>query len=370
MRLSKVIFQEKFRKFQEHFNDKDLVLNLGLASYIDAGFLFFSPFGKILLENINNLIIDYLNKKEFYQVQIPLIHKKDLLLKSGKYQDFSDQIFEFENRVLLATSEEYLLELFEKNVLSHYQLPLRYFALTECFRNIKRPEGTLKTKQFGGVVIITLDKNEKEFIESMALFEETTDCLFQKINVSFVKKEKNNGIEYIFPYDNGEIFECDGKKIVGLSLAMGYRYLDSEKFNVRYVSSTNELKQIVVGTYGIGTQRILLASLKSNLLGNKINLPEKIKPFEKVVIPIKIDEKKQVELADRVYNILREKYNKIYLDDRKNLTLKEKLDFADFWSVNEKYLIGDEEVRGGRITIKKGENVYYKNLEDLLKNEY
>jgi len=368
MKLSTALLQDRIPK-PEDFNRipiQNLFFDLGLGSYLDAGFIFYSPFGKKIYKAIDNLLIDTLDSYGFYEVQLPLIHDKDLVIKSGAFLEFKDQFFEINKRyVLIGTSEEYLLEQIKKNNLSYRQLPLRYFFLVECFRNILRNENILKTKEFGGVCMLSINKNEEEFQNSLNLFIEITDSFLRKLKIPFIKVPKNEGIEYIWPKSDGEKFYDGEKEIVGISLAMGYKYL--KKFDLKFMTKKGVLEPPVVGTYGIGTQRCLVAALDSNRSSYGFKLPEEIKPFTKAIIPVDFKDDMQMGFAEKIYLCLKKYDTKIYFDDR-NRTLKEKLDFADFWSVDEKYIVGRREIKNGKVLVKTNSGENYINLEEIVKN--
>jgi len=368
MKLSTALLQDRMPKLEDfsRIPIQNLFFDLGLGSYLDAGFIFYSPLGKKIYKAINNLLIDTLDSCGFYEVQLPLIHNKNLVVKSGAFSEFKDQFFEINERyVLIGTSEEYLLEQIKKNTLSYRQLPLRYFFSTECFRNILRNENILKTKEFGGVCMLSIDKNEEEFQNSLNLFIEITDCFLRKLKIPFIKVPKEEGIEYIWPKSDGEKFYNKEKEIFGISLAMGYKYI--KKFDLGYITQKRSLKPPVVGTYGIGTQRCLIATLDSNRSSYGFKLPEDIKPFTNAIIPVDFKDNTQMNLAEKIYVYLKRYNNRIYFDDR-NRTLKEKLDFADFWSVEEKYIVGRREIKNGKVLVKTNTGENYMNLEEIVKN--
>lgn len=101
---------------------------------------------------------------------------------------------------------------------------------------------------------------------------------------------------------------------MGNIFKLGTKY--SEALNLNYLNESNELKPVVMGCYGIGIGRIMAAVAEQNCTEKGIKWPKVIAPFEVSVMPVSMKDVAQVELADKIYQMLKEKGIDILYDDR------------------------------------------------------
>ena len=148
-------------------------------------------------------------------------------------------------------------------------------------------------------------------------------------------------MEFIYPSDKGDIFEFKGKKIKGLSLGMGYPFNVFHK--VKFRSEKNFLEKIVLGTYGLGSQRIIYAYLDANRDEMGFNFPEVLVPYDSGIILVNPKDSAVMTAGKSLYVELNN-FGSVYLDDRQNISLKEKLDYSDFIGVKKKYILGKREI--------------------------
>ncbi len=101
---------------------------------------------------------------------------------------------------------------------------------------------------------------------------------------------------------------------VGHIFKLGYKY--SESMKLRVLDENGKETTPIMGSYGIGLERILTAAIEQNNDEAGMALPAAIAPFEAVVTPInwKVDE--QREAAERLYTALLESGVDAVLDDR------------------------------------------------------
>jgi len=101
---------------------------------------------------------------------------------------------------------------------------------------------------------------------------------------------------------------------VGHIFKLGYKY--SESMKLRVLDENGKEITPIMGSYGIGLERILTAAIEQNNDDAGMALPAAIAPFEAVVTPInwKVDE--QREAAEKFYTALLESGVDAVLDDR------------------------------------------------------
>lgn len=116
---------------------------------------------------------------------------------------------------------------------------------------------------------------------------------------------------------------ADGKGVLEVRKAMeighifklGYKY--SESMGLRVLNDDGKEVTPIMGSYGIGVERILAAAIELYNDKNGIVLPASIAPFDVVVTPVNPDVPEQFEAAERIYRECREWGIDVLFDDRK-----------------------------------------------------
>jgi prolyl-tRNA synthetase len=101
---------------------------------------------------------------------------------------------------------------------------------------------------------------------------------------------------------------------VGHIFKLGYRY--SEAMGLRVLDAEGKEVTPIMGSYGIGLERILTAVIEQQHDEAGMILPPSIAPFEVVVTPVNLKEQAQQEAAAQIYQRCRELGLDVLLDDR------------------------------------------------------
>jgi prolyl-tRNA synthetase len=101
---------------------------------------------------------------------------------------------------------------------------------------------------------------------------------------------------------------------IGHIFKLGYKY--SESMGLRVTNEKGEEITPIMGSYGIGIERILSAAVELYHDKDGIVLPPSIAPFEVVVTPVNIADAAQDEAARRIYADCRAAGLDVVLDDR------------------------------------------------------
>ena len=101
---------------------------------------------------------------------------------------------------------------------------------------------------------------------------------------------------------------------VGHIFKLGYKY--SESMGLRVLDQRGRSIAPIMGSYGIGVERILTGSVEQNHDGRGMILPVSIAPFEAVVTPVNLKHAAQRAAAERIYSELSAAGVDVLLDDR------------------------------------------------------
>ncbi len=101
---------------------------------------------------------------------------------------------------------------------------------------------------------------------------------------------------------------------VGHIFKLGYKY--SESMGLRVLNADGAEVTPIMGSYGIGVERILSSAIEQNHDADGIILPPSIAPFEVVVTPVNISNAEQSTAARALYQELQQRKIDVLLDDR------------------------------------------------------
>ncbi len=115
------------------------------------------------------------------------------------------------------------------------------------------------------------------------------------------------------PVCDGTINTAKGIE-VGNIFKLGTKY--SESMNGTFAGRDNKPQPMIMGCYGLGISRTLMASVEQHSTENGIIWPEEIAPFKVHIIPINLKDEDQYKLAYEIYDNLKTKGVEVLIDDR------------------------------------------------------
>ena len=101
---------------------------------------------------------------------------------------------------------------------------------------------------------------------------------------------------------------------MGHIFKLGTKY--SEAMNCTYTDEAGELQPMVMGCYGLGIGRTVAAAIEQNHDKDGIIWPLPLAPHEVVVTSLDPSDPEVAQVADGIYNQLREKGIDVIYDDR------------------------------------------------------
>ncbi|HYL74032.1 MAG TPA: proline--tRNA ligase [Bryobacteraceae bacterium] len=101
---------------------------------------------------------------------------------------------------------------------------------------------------------------------------------------------------------------------IGHIFKLGYRY--SETMGLRVLNEAGEEVKVIMGSYGIGVERILSAAIELYHDKDGMALPPAIAPFDVVVTPVNYSDAAQRTAAEEIYEDCRKVDLDVLLDDR------------------------------------------------------
>lgn len=101
---------------------------------------------------------------------------------------------------------------------------------------------------------------------------------------------------------------------VGNTFKLGDKY--SKIFDLSYNNKDNKINYVQMGCYEIGIDRCLVSIVEQNNDKNGIIWPINIAPYKVAIVIVNVNNEKQVEAANHLYNEFKEANLEVILDDR------------------------------------------------------
>ncbi len=167
--------------------------------------------------------------------------------------------------------------------------------------------------------LIIVDQSVMEMHNAVAGANEAD---FHYINVNPKRDFKNVVVKDIRMVKEGDPCPHCGAELkmtrgieAGQVFTLGTKY--SAAMGATFLDENGKEKPFVMGSYGIGVGRTMAAAIEQNNDENGIIWPRAIAPFEVVVVPVNAKVPEQLELAEEIYNALKDAGVDALLDDRK-----------------------------------------------------
>jgi prolyl-tRNA synthetase len=335
-----------------------LLLRAGLIKQVAAGVYTYLPLAKRVLNRVEAIIREELEAIGSCELFMPVLHPKELWDQTGRWEVYGPELMRMKDRhgrefALGPTHEEVITTLIADDVKSYKKLPLNVFQIQTKFRDELRPRfGLMRGREF-------LMKDAYSFHANDACLDATYDDfvkaytnIFTRCGLDFRMVEADNGqiggtgsAEFMALADIGEdtiVYDAEGSFAANIEVAdlkegdtapngtgvikhakgvelghvfkLGTKY--SEALNGYFLDENGKRNPYVMGCYGIGVSRILMAAIEQNNDENGMIWPKSIAPFDVHLIAIDIKNEEQAAVADELYEQLGTAGYDILLDDR------------------------------------------------------
>ena len=138
---------------------------------------------------------------------------------------------------------------------------------------------------------------------------------------------------------------------LGHIFKLGTKY--SEALNVKYLDENGGLKPVIMGSYGIGIERIVACHIEQNHDENGIIWDKALAPYEVHLIPVNMNSKETVLQANQLYRKFGDAGFEVLFDDRENVTAGFKFKDADLLGMPLQVIVGEKGLKNGQVEIKR-----------------
>ena len=414
MRQSKLFTKtRKEAPADEVSKNAELLIRAGFIHKEMAGVYSFLPLGLKVLNKIENIIREEMNKVEGVEMRTSVLQNKEVWEKTNRWDDaIVDNWFKTDLKNggqvgLSFTNEEAYSNILKQYIASYKDLPIYPYDFKSIFRNETRSKsGIMRGREFYWKALYSFSKDEVEhnvFYEKMKtayqnVFKRVgighltymtfaSGGTFSKFSHEFqtitsvgedtVYLDENSGIAINKEVYNDEVINELGLNKetlveqraveVGNIFSLGTKF--SEPFDLKYTDEKGEDKFVIMGSYGIGLGRLM--GIVAEVLSDDKGMiwPESIAPFRVHLLSLGEDESVKNE-ADKVYEELLKNNIEVLFDDRVGLSAGEKFADADLLGIPTRVVVSVRSMKELGVEVKKRieEKGGVVSIEELLQN--
>ena len=202
MRLSKLNIKKiNLNDLDKNYVAQDILMKLGELYQFESGIYGYGNIWNKLQRNIENIIIEELDKADCIQVDFPKLQPKKIWVDSERWNIFTDEkdiMFTLNNNLgeygLAPTAEE-CAALFGANRLKSYKnLPATYYQIGEKFRKEIRTRGYLfRPRTFTMMDAYSFDISEEKMHETFKKMHDVYLNIFKRLGINIVPVVSDGG---------------------------------------------------------------------------------------------------------------------------------------------------------------------------------
>jgi len=336
-----------------------ILLQGGYVKQTAAGIYSYLPLGYKVLRNIEDIVREELTEIGGLEMLMPVLQPLELWQESGRATEYGPLLMQMKDRhdrpfVLGPTHEEVITDIMREFVKSYKQLPLLVYQIQTKFRDEYRPRfGLMRGREFSMLdaysfsatnddldniydKMITAYRNiftrlafdfrmvsalsgeigGSESAEFMVLSHVGEDTIVYSDTSDFVSNlEVYPDIKEgdVSPDGQGNIKFAKGIE-VGHIFKLGTKY--SEALDASVANEHGELVPIIMGCYGIGVSRLIMAAIEQHQEDGKVIWPIEIAPYKVHILIANQKNEGQVMAATAIYDELKDLGIDVLLDDR------------------------------------------------------
>jgi len=402
-------------KDEESINAQ-LLIRAGFVDKVMAGVYTFLPLGLKVFKKIENIIREEMISIGGQEILMPSLQPKSNWEITGRWNSL-DSLIKFTSfyskidYALGPTHEEIVSPLVKKFVLSYKDLPAYVFQIQNKFRDEKRAKsGLLRGREFFMKDLYSFHKDEKDLDVYYEKTKKAYENVFKRTGIGDLTyltfasggtfSKYSHEFQTISSAGEDTIFLCEKCKIavnkeiilepfdtaqgkqIGVCPECGNKNLKEEKaievgnifqlktkfsepFNLKYRDENGNEKDVIMGCYGIGLNRLIGTIVEIYHDKDGIIWPEALAPFKAHLINLSKSAKIK-KFADQIYKDLQQAGVEVLYDDRNEATPGEKFADADLIGIPFRLVISEK--TGDKIEVKKrgGETTAFLSKKELL----
>lgn len=379
----------------ETAKNAQLLIRAGFIDKQMAGVYTYLPLGKLVLENIIQIIREEMNAVGGNEISLTALQPKDVWEASGRWDDkvmdvwFKTKLANGSELGLAPTHEEPLTQLMKRFISSYKDLPAYPYQFQIKFRNeLRSKSGLMRGREFWMKDLYSFSRDQAEHDAFYELITEAYHRTYARLGLgeityktfasggSFSKyshefqtlSEVGEDIIYVHEAKkiaiNQEVYNDEVLNDLGIAKAelverkavevgniftLGTRFSDA--LDLTYTAEDGTAKKVIMGSYGIGPSRLmgLLAEHFSDEKG--LVWPVNVAPFKVYLVQIG-NSAEVIEAAQKMYTDLQESGITVFWDDR-DARPGDKFADADLYGIPTRVVVSEKTLASGEYEVKQ-----------------
>ena len=253
-----------------------------------AGFPVYKGKGARLQRALINFFLDYNTNAGYLEVEPPVLVNEASGFGTGQLPDKEGQMYHAtaDNFYLVPTAEVPVTNIFRDVILGNNDFPVKMTAYTPCFRREagsygKDVRGLNRLHQFDKVEIVRVEKPEESYAaldEMIAHVESIVKALglpYRILRLCGGDMSFTSAITYDF-----EVYSAAQERWLEISSVSNFEAYQANRLKLRYkdADGKTQLAHTLNGS-SLALPRVVAALLENNQKGDRIEIPEALRPY-------------------------------------------------------------------------------------------
>ena len=253
-----------------------------------AGFPVYKGKGARLQRALINFFLDFNTNAGYQEVEPPIMVNEASGFGTGQLPEKEGQMYHAtaDNFYLVPTAEVPVTNIFRDMILANNEFPVKMTAYTPCFRREagsygKDVRGLNRLHQFDKVEIVRVEKPEDSYAaldEMVAHVESIVKALglpYRILRLCGGDMSFTSAITYDF-----EVYSAAQERWLEISSVSNFESYQSNRLKLRYkdADGKTQLAHTLNGS-SLALPRVVAALLENNQKGDRIEIPEALRPY-------------------------------------------------------------------------------------------
>ncbi|OIN99931.1 MAG: proline--tRNA ligase [Elusimicrobia bacterium CG_4_10_14_0_2_um_filter_56_8] len=201
-----------------------LMFRSGMIRKLASGIYEWLPVGLRVLQKVENIVREELNRVDGLEVRLPVIQPKELWMETGRWQVYGKELLRITDRkesefCFAPTAEEVITNMVRRDVSSYRQLPIMLYQFGLKFRDEIRPRfGVMRSREFLMKDAYSFHASDEDAQKWYGILYGAYEKIFTRCGLAFKPVEADSGPiggnhshEFMVIADTGEaeIALCD-----------------------------------------------------------------------------------------------------------------------------------------------------------------
>lgn len=356
--------ENKKENFSEWYNE--IIESAGLSDkrYPIKGMNVWMPYGLKAMQNIDRIIRNNVDSKNFQEVSFPVLITRDQLSVEFEHvKGFENEVYwvtrggmeplEVE-MALRPTSEAAMYGMFSLWVRSHADLPLKIYQIVNVYRyETKHTRTFIRIREIHFFEAHTAHDSYEDAERQMMEYREIWDRISGDLCLPFMVDQRPDwdkfpGAKYTLAFDT----VLPGGRSLQIGTIHQYGTNFSRNYDIKYLKDDGTHEYASQTTFGL-SERLLAAVIAIHGDDQGLIFPPDVAPVQVVIVPIPSKKVNVTAYTEAIASALISSGLRVTVDSRDNYTPGYKYNEWEMKGVPVRIEIGEREAESGKVTAVK-----------------